>query len=161
MAQFSTNFRGSPALTRHRFTVIIQKPRMKNTLILYSEVSIALESENWILISLSPCQSGHNNRICVHTTKNCMTEFFLCFCCFFREDFVRIRRLFLKNFQSNKKYFSCHPPKAVMRRLRMELELYLNIVYCNTDEERLLLSPLLSTSPNFYLALISISSRSL
>lgn len=83
MAQISTNFRGSSALTRHRFTVIIQKPRMKNTLILYSQVSIALESKNWILISLSPCQSGHNKQKCVHTTKNCMTEFSLYFCCFF------------------------------------------------------------------------------
>lgn len=130
MAQFSTNFRGSPTLTRHRFTVIIQKPRMKNTLILYSQVSIALESKNWILISLSPCQSGHNNRKCVHTTKKLYDWVLSIFLLFFREDLVRIRRLFQKNFQSNKKYFSCHPPKAVMRRLRTGMELYLNIVYC-------------------------------
>lgn len=68
MAQFSSDFLASPALTRHRFTVIIQKPRMKITLMLYSRVSIALESKNWILISLSPRQSSDT------TTENVYTQ---------------------------------------------------------------------------------------
>lgn len=77
----------------------------------------------------------NTTRKCVHTTKKCATDFFLCFC----GDFERIPRWFQRIFSRKKKYFPCHPPKAAIRRLRMEMKLYLNISLVRIQTKKLLL----------------------
>lgn len=126
---------------------------MKITIIVSPQLYDAIEPKFCILIFTRLPHwtffAKHNNRKCVHTTKKCTTDFFLCF----RGDFVRIPCYDSKEF-SVKKYFSCHPPKAAIRRLRMEMKLYLNIFSREYKRRKIVASRSFHSLVAFYLPLI-------
>lgn len=79
---------------------------------------------------------------------------------FFRGDFVRIRRSLPKEFSVKQKILFLSSTKSGYAQTQNGNGIVFEYFVLHTDKERLLLSPLPSHSPNFYLALISISSRS-